>query len=62
MTELTLQSWLEQRADVLRAALADYTTEGHANTWDALRPVCLTWAFVDRYFRDVIPVSCLSVL
>uniref|UniRef100_A0A7I5E6H0 UBR-type domain-containing protein n=1 Tax=Haemonchus contortus TaxID=6289 RepID=A0A7I5E6H0_HAECO len=57
MTELTLQSWLEQRVDVLRAALADYTTEGHANTWDSLRPVCLTWAFVDRYFRDVIPID-----
>ncbi|KAK5969493.1 hypothetical protein GCK32_006966 [Trichostrongylus colubriformis] len=57
MTELTLQSWLEQRVDVLRAALADYITEGHANTWESLRPVCLTWAFVDRYFQDVIPID-----
>ncbi|VDM56028.1 unnamed protein product [Angiostrongylus costaricensis] len=57
ITELTLQNWLEQRIDVLRAAVADFTTESHDTTWESLRPMCLTWAFVDRYFRDVIPID-----
>lgn len=57
ITELTLQNWLEQRIDVLRAAIADFTTESHETTWESLRPICLTWAFVDRYFHDVIPID-----
>ncbi|EYC04737.1 hypothetical protein Y032_0086g1963 [Ancylostoma ceylanicum] len=57
MTELTLESWREQRLDVLRAALSDSATEGRDSTWESLRPVCLTWAFVDLYFNDVIPID-----
>ncbi|RCN23910.1 hypothetical protein ANCCAN_30401 [Ancylostoma caninum] len=57
MTELTVESWREQRLDVLRAALSDSATEGRDSTWESLRPVCLTWAFVDLYFNDVIPID-----
>ncbi|ETN69646.1 hypothetical protein NECAME_15194 [Necator americanus] len=57
MTELTVESWREQRVDVLRAALSDSSTEGHDSTWETLRPICLTWAFVDLYFNDVIPID-----
>lgn len=55
-TELTADSWNDQRNDVLRAGINDAQTNGAPATWDGFKPTLMTWAFVDAYFNKVIKV------
>ncbi|CAB3410872.1 unnamed protein product [Caenorhabditis bovis] len=56
-TELTLDSWNEQKINVLKAALNNAQQNIGEARWEALREIMLTWAFVDRYFNKVIPIT-----
>lgn len=56
-TELTADSWNDQRNDVLRAGINDAQTNGAPATWDGFKPTLMTWAFVDAYFNKVIKIT-----
>uniref|UniRef100_A0A1I7UEM6 E3_UbLigase_R4 domain-containing protein n=1 Tax=Caenorhabditis tropicalis TaxID=1561998 RepID=A0A1I7UEM6_9PELO len=56
-TELTADSWNDQKNDVLRAGLNDAQTNGVEATWQGFKPTLLTWAFVDSYFNNVIKIT-----
>lgn len=56
-TELTAESWNDQKHDVLRAGLNDAQTNGAEATWQGLKPTLMTWAFVDSYFNKVIKIT-----
>ena len=42
---------------ILNASLRDGEDPAHPRTFADLKPLCLTWAFVDTYFKTVIPVG-----
>nr|ACI48997.1 hypothetical protein Cbre_JD01.004 [Caenorhabditis brenneri] len=56
-TELTAESWNDQRNDVLRAGLNDAQTNGADATWQGFKPTLMTWAFIDSYFNKVIKIT-----
>ncbi|UMM10762.1 hypothetical protein L5515_000390 [Caenorhabditis briggsae] len=56
-TELTAESWNEQKNDVLRATLNDAQTNGVEATWQGFKPTLMTWALVDAYFNKIIKIT-----
>ncbi|EFO84937.1 hypothetical protein CRE_03884 [Caenorhabditis remanei] len=56
-TELTTESWNDQKNDVLRATLHDAQTNGPIATYQDAKPILMTWAFVDAYFNKVIKIT-----
>ncbi|PAV85644.1 hypothetical protein WR25_08253 [Diploscapter pachys] len=56
LTEQSLKSWEEQSQDILNASLRDGEDPAHPRNFADLKPLCLTWAFVDTYFKTVIPI------